>query len=128
MQMKYVLLIILISISLFSCSSSSESRTKEEHEAILVINGIANKQHKSELKMYLGNMMKIFKKYGGTPIARYKTTEQFIGEASPELIAIIGFPDKQAIKKVLNGEEFKALSKVRTSVFNKLNIMICEGI
>jgi len=99
----------------------------EDNKSFLVINAIVNKQNMAELQEYLGSVMQIFGKNGGKPVGRYKTIEQLSGEDSPEMMAIIEFAATGAIKDMVNGKEFMALSEMRSRVFNKLNMMICGG-
>lgn len=97
-----------------------------ENKSILVINGIINKVNITELQSYLSNISLTFGKYGGKPIARYKTVQQLTGSESPELIALIEFPNTEIINEMINSEEFGSLAESRAKVFSKLNIMICN--
>ena len=99
----------------------------EDNKSFLVISAIVDKQNMAELQEYLDSVMQVFGKNGGKPVGRYKTIESLSGEDSPEMIAIIEFPDAEVIKNMVNGEDFKALSEMRTRVFSKLNMMIFGG-
>lgn len=98
-----------------------------ENKPVLVINAIVNKENMAELQGYLSNVIQIFGKNGGKPIARYKTSAKLLGEDAPEMTAIIEFPDADTIKNMVNGDDFMALSEVRARVFSKLNMLICTG-
>ena len=97
----------------------------DDNRSFLVINAIVNKQNMAQLQEYLGGVMQIFGKNGGKPVGRYKTVEQLIGTESPEMMAIIEFSDAEVISDMIEGEEFIALSDMRSKVFSKLNMMIC---
>ena len=97
----------------------------ENNKPMLIINAIADKQNAGELQQYLGSVMQIFLKHGGKPVGRYKTIEPLSGEDSPEMVAILEFPDATAIRDMVNGDEFMALADMRERVFNKLNMLIC---
>ena len=99
----------------------------EDNKALLVITAIVDKQNASELKEYLGIVMKIFGDNGGKPIGRYKTVESLTGAESPEMIAVLEFADAGVISEMVQGEPFTALADMRTKVFSKLNMMICQG-
>ena len=99
----------------------------EDNKSFLVINAIVNKQNASELQGYLSSVMQIFGKNSGKPLGKLKTIEPISGADSPEMIAMIEFPDAQAIKEMVIGEDFTALADVRARVFSKLNMMICQG-
>lgn len=96
-----------------------------DSKTLLVINAIINKENMEEFQSYLGKIMPVFAKNGGKPIAKYKTVEQLIGEESPEMIAIIEFPNAEVIKQLMKEDDFTALADSRAKAFTKLNLMIC---
>jgi uncharacterized protein (DUF1330 family) len=97
----------------------------EENKTFLVITAIVNKQNIAEVPEYLGSVMQIFGQNGGKPVGRYKTVNALVGEESPEMIAIISFENSETVKKMLEGYEYKSLSKLRERVFNDLKIVLC---
>ena len=99
----------------------------ENTKTFLVISAIVNKQNVAKLQEYLGTVMQIFGQHGGNPVGRYKTVEVLLGEDSPEMMAVIEFADTEVIKDLVKGEDFMALSEMRSRVFSKLNMMICGG-
>ncbi|MFY0674788.1 MAG: DUF1330 domain-containing protein [Bacteroidia bacterium] len=98
-----------------------------ESKAVLIINAIVNKDNASELQNYLGGVMKVFGANGGKPVGRFKTTDALTGENSPEMVAIIEFPNTSVIKEMVNGEAFGALGELRARVFTMLNMFIAES-
>ena len=98
-----------------------------ENRSVLMITAIVNKDNMSELQDYLNNVLQVFSKNGGKPVARYKTAESLLGEDAPEMAAFIEFPNADTIKNMISGDEFKALSDARARVFSKLNMLICES-
>ncbi len=96
-----------------------------ENSVKLIINAIPNKENMQEVQSYLGNMMPVISKHGGSVSKRYKTLEHLVGENSPEMIVIFEFPNAQSITTMMNGEGFKNLSESRAKAFTKLNMMIC---
>ncbi len=97
----------------------------ENSKSYLVITAIVNKVHIAELQTYLSGVMQVFEKNGGKPTGRFKTMEQLSGDDSPELTAIIAFPDAKTISDMVKGDDFLALTDIRARVFSKLNTMIC---
>ncbi|MFT5822233.1 MAG: hypothetical protein ACI8ZM_003489 [Crocinitomix sp.] len=95
-----------------------------QENAILIINAIANKENMAEVQSYLSNIMPVFAKNGGKPIARYKTVENLSGEQSPEMVAIVEFPSADIIREMIQGDDFKSLSESRSKAFTKLNLII----
>ena len=100
----------------------------ENGNSNLVISAIVNKENAAELKEYLGSVMQIFGKNGGKVAGRYQTVDKLMGTESPEMLAIIEFPDAGTIKEMVSGEDFLALADMRARVFSKLNMMICGGL
>ncbi|MFT5021211.1 MAG: hypothetical protein ACI9CU_002619 [Polaribacter sp.] len=99
-----------------------------EDKATLVINAIINKENVAELPDYLGKVMPVFIKNGGQPLARYKISKSLVGTDSPEMVAIIEFPNADVIEEMANGKDFMALTDLRSRVFNKLNMVVCESL
>lgn len=77
------------------------AQEKIPHSTVLVINAVADEEHKSELKGYLSQMMQIFKEYDGRPLGRYETIEKIKGSQAPEMIAMISFENAETIKTML---------------------------
>ncbi|MFY0690054.1 MAG: DUF1330 domain-containing protein [Cyclobacteriaceae bacterium] len=101
-----------------------KAQTSDSEKVFLVISVSVNTENKAELPDYLGSIMEVFKENRGTPIGRYKTTSKLVGEGSPDLIAIISFPDSEVIEDMLNSDEYKKLEQLRERVFEKLNMIV----
>ena len=125
--MKRTLLITSFLLVFFLLPNQSEAQSENE-SAILMINAIVNKENKAELPGYLSQMRKMFKENGGKPVGRYKMLRDLKGNDSPEMIAIISFENSETIENMINSEAYKALSELRSQVFTKLNLMVCEEI
>ena len=97
-----------------------------DQKAIFIATAQVNKSKMDDLKSYLEQIGPVTEKFGGQPVAKYKTSQQIAGEQSPELISVTEFPSADAINQMVNSNEFKALAELRESVFSKLNLMICE--
>lgn len=128
--MKKSILICLLFVSTFVSTSTLISNKAQAEDVgslktVLVINAIINQEHKQELQEYLSQMMKIFRSNGGIPLGRYKTIERVKGLQTPEMIAMISFENREVIKEMLEGKEYKSLSKLRERVFCDLKIVIC---
>ena len=116
-------MLLLTLIKFLSCNSEQQ---QTEPNSYLVINAIVNKENKAELSEYLDKTMQVFKANGGKPIGKYKAVESLGGEGSPEMIAIIAFPDDQKIKEVMNSKDFENLGELRSRVFDKLTLILCS--
>ena len=95
-------------------------------KATLIVTAKVNKAKKEDLKSYLEQIAPLTAKFGGQGVAKYKTIQEIEGEQSPELISVSEFPSVDSINQMVNSSDFKSLAELRTSVFGKLNLMICE--
>ena len=97
-----------------------------DQKAILLVTAKVNKSKMKDLKSYLEQIGPLMSKFGGQPVAKYKTIQEITGEQSPELMSVSAFESADVINELVNSDEFKALAELRASVFSKLNLMICE--
>ena len=95
-------------------------------KAILVITAKVNKENMNELKSYLDQIGPITGKFGGQPVAKYKTIEDITGEQSPDLISVMEFPSKEVINEMVHSKDFTDMADLRARVFTKLNMMISK--
>lgn len=124
MKKSILICIVFLSASVLF-SFKAQAQENDTPKTVLVINAVVNQEHKQELQGYLAQMMQIFKDNGGKPVGRYKTVEKIKGSQAPEMIAIISFKNSETVKKMLEGDEYKSLSKLRERVFNDLKIVLC---
>ena len=122
---KSILICLLVLSASVLFSFKAQAQENDTPKTVLVINAVVNQEHKQELHGYLSQMMQIFKDNGGKPVGRYKTIEKIKGSQAPEMIAIISFENSETVKKMLEGDEYKSLSKLRERVFNDLKIVLC---
>jgi len=97
-----------------------------DQKAILVVTAMVNKENMNELKSYLDQIGPITGKFGGQPVAKYKTIEDITGEQSPDLISVMEFPSKEVIMEMVHSKDFTDMADSRARVFSKLNMMISE--
>ena len=124
--MKNILLypIVLLTLLIFLSCNSEQHQT--EQRSYLVIIAIINKENKAELSEYLDKTLQVFKANGGKPIGKYKAVESLGGKGSPEMIAIIAFPNDQKVEEMMNSKEFENLGELRSRVFDNLNLVLCS--
>lgn len=108
------LFIVLISATSFA-QEPAEGNT-------LVISAVINKENKAKLPEYLGKMKEVFKEFEGTPVGKYKRISIIDGDATPEMIAIIEFPNQEAITNMIESDSYQGLSDLRESVFSELSL------
>ena len=97
-----------------------------DQKAILVVTAKVNKENMGDLKSYLDQIGPVTGKFGGQPVAKYKTIEDLTGEQSPDLISVMTFPSKEVINEMVQSKDFTDMGDLRARVFSKLNMMISE--
>ena len=55
-------------------------------------------------------------------------TTEFPAPTGPKSIAVIKFPDAQAIKDALSTDDFKALADLRGEAFSRVDQLICTAL
>ncbi len=61
-------------------------------------------------------------------LARYRITNQIVGEGGPEMMALLEFSDEKSIADMVEGEAFTALADLREEAFLQLNLMVSSPI
>ena len=97
-----------------------------DQKAILLVTAKVNKEKMTDFKAYLERVGPLTGKFGGQPVARYKTVEEITGEQNPELISVSEFPSVEVINEMVNSKDFTDLADLRASAFIKLNMVICK--
>ena len=97
-----------------------------DQKVMLVVTAKVNKEKMENFKSYLEKVGPLTGKYGGEPVARYKTIEEITGEQNPEVISVTEFPSVEKINELVNSKDFTDLADLRASAFIKLNMMICK--
>lgn len=98
------------------------------NKTYLIVNAVPNTNDLSSFQDYLGQIVEIFKQYGGDNMQRWKTIEQVMGLGNIKAIAVFEFPNPLAIKNMISGPEFNALNELRQKAYlQEVDLMICEG-
>ena len=98
-----------------------------EKKTFLSVNAIPNMEDMPSFQSYLTQIVQLFNQYGGTNMQRFKTIEQVMGKGEIKAIAVFEFPNPQAIKDMILGEEFNALNDLRIKAYKQeVDLMICE--
>jgi uncharacterized protein (DUF1330 family) len=98
-----------------------------ENKTFLIVNTIPNMDDLVSFQSYLSQIQGIFKKFGGSSMQRWKTTEQVMGQGGIKAIAVFEFPSEKSIKDMLLSEDFNALNELRKKAYKQeVDLMICE--
>lgn len=93
----------------------------------LIILATLNPQEKEALDIYLKEMSVLYANAGAVPVERFPITSVLIGEAKPDLITIIEFPDLESVSAVFTSEAYQQLLPVREKAFLSLSAFISEN-
>ena len=98
-----------------------------ESKTFLIVNAVPNTNDIQSFQSYLSQIVEVFKKFGGSNMQRWKTTEQIMGEGGIKAIAVFEFPSAQAIKDMKESDDFNALNDLRKKAYaREVDLMICE--
>jgi len=93
----------------------------------LVVTSIPNPGKEAQVQKYVSQVTPLMVRAGGEPVGRYMVTEQLGGEDGPKSIAVMKFPDAEAIKAAFSTDEFKALADLRDDALSRVDQMICSA-
>lgn len=93
--------------------------------AYLVVTSIPKPDKMEQMQLYASQIVPFLIKCGAEPVGRYGVVEQLKGEGGPKSIAIMKFPNAQAIKDALANDGYKALEDLRNEAFSEVNVMLC---
>ena len=98
-----------------------------DSKTFLIINAIPNTDELPSFQSYLKQIVGIITKFGGTNMQRFKTVEQIMGQGGIKAIAVLEFPNAQAIKDMYASEDFNSLNELRQKAYKQeVDLMICE--
>ena len=89
-------------------------------KVILIIIATINPSETESLNYYMAEMNQLYSEVGAIPIDKYKVSETLIGEDQPNILAIIEFPNQEAIDKVFKSSKYKSLIPYRDKAFLKV--------
>ncbi len=98
-----------------------------KNQTFLIVNAVPNTDDMPSFQSYLSQIVEVFKKFGGSNMQRFKTTEQVMGNGGIKAIAVFEFPDAQSIKNMIGSEDFTSLNELRQKAYKQeVDLMICE--
>jgi len=98
-----------------------------ENQVFLIVEATPNPHNKEDMQIYGSQAPVLMKKHGGIPVARY-TVESIIGSGEkPAAIAVISFPNREAIQNLLvNDPEYQQLIPNRDKAFTSIRFLVCN--
>lgn len=95
---------------------------------ILIIIATINPNEREALAQYLEEMNVFYTEVGAIPISKHKISEVIMGEETPNLVAILEFPDRASVDRVFNSKRYQKLVALREKAFIKVSVVLSEDI
>ena len=95
-----------------------------QSSAYLLITGKPDPEKTVQLQEYISKVMTVHAAAGGKAVGKYSISEHLVGDGGAKLLAIIEYPNEEAVKNVVASEAFNALNVLRDEVYLDLNLMI----
>ena len=95
--------------------------------AFLLISGTSDPDKTVQLQEYVSKVMAIHAAAGGKAVGKYSISEQLFGGSGTTLMALIEYPNADAVKTVVASEAFISLNALRDEVYLDLNLMIVSA-
>lgn len=122
---------IAIAIALIALVSSAQM-IKENHnmeqntKTTMIVTSTINPDEMESLQAYVQSVMPMLLELGGQVVKRTKITDVYFGEKPPELLLVMDFPSKEALRAMFNSEAYQALIPLRNKGFSAVNILFAE--
>lgn len=98
-----------------------------ENQVFLIVEATPNPDNQAELQSYGSQAPTLMKKHGGIPIARYSVEASIGSEEKPAAIAVISFPNREAIQDLLvNDPDYQLLIPSRNKAFKDIKFLVCN--
>lgn len=116
------LIAVVSSVQMINDNKTMEQNTK----TTLVVTSTINPDGMESLQQYVQTVMPMLLELGGKVIKRTKITEVYFGEKPAELLLVMDFPSKKALKALFDSEAYQALIPLRNKGFSKVDILFAE--
>lgn len=97
-------------------------------KTVMVVNATPNPNEQEAYEYYASKVGPIFKKHGGIPYKKFKVLETIIGNENTQIVAVMEFPDKDAIINAFASEDYKILLPYRNKALSNLSVFIANEI
>lgn len=124
---------VAIAIALIAMISSAQmikdSQTMEQNtKTTLIVTSTINPDEMEALQGYVQAVMPMLLEIGGKLVKRTKVTDVYFGEKPSEMVLMMDFPSKHALKDMFDSEAYKALIPLRNKGFKKVDILFADEI
>jgi uncharacterized protein (DUF1330 family) len=105
---------------------SNQGRNSMSDKSIMIVIAVLNPAETETFNDYSAKVLPLFKEAGGVPVNRYKRTQDVISDDNPTIVAIMEFPNDDAVHTVFRSEAYQQLLPLRDRAFQKLNVFIAR--
>ncbi|WP_037254751.1 DUF1330 domain-containing protein [Roseobacter sp. SK209-2-6] len=74
------------------------------------------------LNIYIGTTKPLLEEVGAEIIQGFEISQTIVGEALPDVVTIVRYPDRAAVDRVFESTEYHALRSIRERAFLKYQI------
>lgn len=99
---------------------------KQPTKTTLIVTSTINPDEMESLQAYVQSVMPMLLEIGGKVIKRTKITDVYFGEKPAEMLLVMDFPSKQALKDLFDSEAYQAVIPLRNKGFSKVDILFAE--
>ncbi|GAB5525339.1 MAG: hypothetical protein Roseis2KO_32110 [Roseivirga sp.] len=122
---------VAIAIALIALVSTAQmindNKTMEQNtKTTMIVTSSINPDETESLQAYVESVMPMLLELGGQVIKRTKITDVYFGEKPAELLLVMDFPSKEALKAMFDSEAYQALIPLRNKGFSQVNILFAE--
>lgn len=116
------LIAVASSVQMIKNNKPMEQTTK----TTLIVTSTINPDEMEALQSYVKSVMPMLLEIGGKVIKRTKVTDVYFGEKPADMVMMMDFPSKEALKAMFNSEAYQALIPLRNKGFSKVDILFAE--
>ncbi len=122
---------VAVAIALIAMISSAQmikdNQTMEQStKTTLIVTSTINPNEMEALQTYVQSVMPMLLEIGGQVVKRTKVTDVYFGEKPAEMVLMMDFPSKKALKNMFDSEAYQALIPLRNKGFTKVDILFAE--
>ncbi|WP_282095895.1 DUF1330 domain-containing protein [Epibacterium ulvae] len=85
-----------------------------------------NEDNIDALTTYIGVTSPLLERVGARIVERYQIEKTVIGDALPQTVTVVEYPDMAAVERVFEGAEYTGLREVRERAFTHYQISIAR--
>ena len=93
-------------------------------KATIIVEGAFRPGYEVHFEQYSSLVRRYLEKHGGQVIRRQRVEKTLYGEARPDLVMVIDFPDRTVAERVFFEQEYLDIIPLRDKVFSRFNMYL----